>query len=53
MRTKEQIERLEKLTEALTEKVAALEKEIACLKGAEPSDSAEKPAARKGRTAAK
>jgi len=53
MRTKEQIERLEELTERLAEKVAALEKEVAILKGAAPSDSAEKPAARKTRTAAK
>ena len=53
MRTKEQIERLEQLTETLAERVAALEKEVAILKGAAPTDSAEKPAARKGRTAAK
>lgn len=49
MRTKEQIERLEKLTERLTEKVAALEKEVELLKGAAP---AEKPAAKKTRKAA-
>lgn len=53
MRSKEQIERLEQQIETLAEKVAALEKKVAVLKGAAPSDSAEKLAARKTRTAAK